>query len=153
MYNRFYGTKALDASESDAGRQYLYVRAFQHFLENPALGIGFNNYLYLHGVYTHSTYAEIYCGTGILGIVTYFYQYWAISGKIWMRRLGERSNPAFHLFVAYCIAYCLIGIGIGQMYDNISMIGLSIIYVLANMPDKNTEVANVNKLPVSRYIR
>lgn len=153
MYNRFYGTKALDASESDAGRQYLYVRAFQHFLENPVLGIGFNNYLYLHGGYTHSTYAEIYCGTGILGIVTYFFQYLAISSKIRMRRLSERNNPAFHLFVAYCIVYCFIGIGIGQMYDNISMISLAIIYALVNIPSDTSEGTTVEALTTSKYIR
>ena len=140
MYNRMYGTKALQALDSDEGRRYLYERAWDHFLESPLLGIGLNNFLFLHGSYTHSTYAEIVCGTGILGFLTYFYQYICISAKLFRRRYEGKYEPVFHLVTAFFVVYCFIGVGIGQMYDNISTMELSIIYAFINIPiDQDTD--------------
>lgn len=155
MYDRIAGNKTVSVIDSDEGRRYFYVKAFQHFIESPILGIGFNNFVYQHGSYTHSTYAEILCGTGLLGTITYFYQYYELCAKIKYRLNKGVVDCCLKWGISFFLAYCFIGIGIGQMYDYISFAELSIIYAILNITVTGEDkllIANTTNYK-SKYIK
>lgn len=58
-------------SEGNITRENMYIWAWETFKSYPLTGIGFGNYRYYYGMYSHATYAEIIACTGLLGTILY----------------------------------------------------------------------------------
>ena len=73
------------STEGDDTRISLYSEAWQHFINNPIFGIGYNQFrLYnADGLYSHSTYAEILADGGLVGTVLFFLPHvWCIVNLV-----------------------------------------------------------------------
>jgi O-antigen ligase len=131
MYLRLYGSQAAHAAESNEGRILLYRQAYKDFLSSPFFGIGFKNFAVKHGAYTHSAYAEVLACTGIFGVLLYFTSYiktWSsLNNAIVLSKYkfdGSVDQQYLIKFMFY--VFLFIGLGIGHLYDNISMLELGI---------------------------
>ena len=105
----------IDTGEGDgAARLYLYEEAWKLFLQHPIFGVGYANFGPMHhGVYTHSTYAEILSCTGLVGFVPFACYYWYIFQEL---RKGIRLDNAMqtstnHHLILVFIVLLLLGIG------------------------------------------
>ncbi len=60
---------------SISGRTELYVASFKYFMDKPLFGIGFQAFQYVStfGYYTHSTYMELLCNSGLIGFFLFFF--------------------------------------------------------------------------------
>lgn len=130
LYERLFDeTTSAKANASNEGRKQFYVYAWQDFRSEPVTGLGMKCYSYKHGSYTHSAYAEVLACTGFVGTVLYFISYFITAKKIW-RNYREIDNSQFKskcaLILSMFIVFLYIGIGIGHLYDNISMVELGI---------------------------
>ena len=130
LYERLFDeTTSIKAKASSDGRQRFYVYAWEDFRSEPITGLGMKCFVYKHGSYTHSAYAEVLACTGFVGTVLYFISYFITAKKIW-RNYREIDNSQFKskcaLILSMFIVFLYIGIGIGHLYDNISMVELGI---------------------------
>lgn len=130
MYVRMFGRGAERTAQSDEGRIRLYKTAMDDFLSHPIFGLGFNNYTYHHGIYTHSTYAEPLACSGIFGLL-YLIPY--VSILIKQIKLSFSNEPnyvtenrVFHKqMLAFYIAFLFVAIGIPYLYKDIPCIVLA----------------------------
>ena len=125
LYIRIWGENAIEAAVSDTGRMDLYILALKDFINHPFWGLGFNNFAYIHGNYTHSTYVEPLACSGILGLV-YLYPYGRILFRqvFLMKAFREREEQQLlqkRLFAFY-IMFLFIGIGIPYIYKDVPCI-------------------------------
>ena len=121
LYERLFGSGAEAASASDQVRIDLYVWALEDFLENPLFGVGFNQFKRLHGNYTHSTYAEPFACSGLLGLL-YLYPYYNILKRqillIFSGRRGSYARVKQKELFAYLCMFLFVGVGIPFMYKD-----------------------------------
>ena len=64
-------TRIQRSSDIDVGRITLYEEAFNAFKAHPIFGVGYRCFQFYSssGLYSHSAYAEVLAGTGIIGIL------------------------------------------------------------------------------------
>ncbi|MDO4747764.1 MAG: O-antigen ligase family protein [Eubacteriales bacterium] len=130
LYVRMFGRGAERTAESDDGRWELYASAMNEFLSHFLFGLGFNNYIYQHGMYTHSTYVEPLACSGIFGLL-YLIPYISILYK--QIKLSFSKDAAFSKtnrvfqkeMLAFYIAFLFVGIGIPYLYKDIPCIILA----------------------------
>lgn len=121
LYERILGDGVEAASESDQTRINYYIWAFEHFMDHPVAGIGFNMFKEYHGNYTHSTYAEPLACSGLIGLL-YLYPYYSIVKKqIYLIRINKKDSYARlkqkEIFVYLCMAL-FVAVGIPYMYKD-----------------------------------
>ena len=128
LFERIWGDKAVVAEASDVGRMSLYRLALLDFIQHPLIGLGYNNFTYVHRVYTHSTYVEPLACSGLIGLF-YLYPYVriikqqlflikeAIKGKLDV--IYEKQMFAF------LVMFLFIGVGIPYIYKDIPCIVLA----------------------------
>lgn len=129
LYARLFDERvSTHANESNEGRILLYQYAWNDFEANPIVGLGIEGYVSKHGSYTHSAYMEVLACTGVLGAILYFTSYVRTLGKLWKKMLDKtvdfftlRKN---RLVFCFFIVFLYIGLGIGHIYDNLSMLKL-----------------------------
>lgn len=130
IYVRMFGRGAERTAESDESRWELYKTAIEDFFHHPIFGLGFNNYAYHHGNYTHSTYVESLACSGIFGLL-YLIPYISILVKqlklsFPKDKMYISENRVFHKqMLAFYIAFLFVGIGIPFMYKDIPCIILA----------------------------
>ena len=129
LYNRLFDERvSAKANTANEFRKSLYETAWYEFKHNFLLGIGLGNFNFEHGSYTHSAYAEVLVSTGIVGTVLYFTSYVCSFVKLWKNMLDKSvvflSLRRNRLVFCFFIVFLYIGIGIGHLYDNISMLEL-----------------------------
>ncbi|MBQ2971221.1 MAG: O-antigen ligase family protein [Ruminococcus sp.] len=130
LYVRIFGRGAERTVASDESRLELYKTAMGEFFHHPLFGVGFNNYLYVHGMYTHSTYVEPLACSGIFGLL-YLIPYVSMFIKQWKLAFSkeERFISKNRLFqkemLAFYIAFLFVGIGIPYIYKDIPCIILA----------------------------
>lgn len=130
LYARLFGRRVEATAESDEVRVELYVVALQDFIHNILFGIGFNNYVYIHGNYTHSTYVEPLACSGIFGFlylapyVRVLINQWRLSFSRDERYVSENRVFQKEMFAFY-IAFLFVGIGIPYLYKDIPCIILA----------------------------
>ena len=125
LYARLFGDKADAAASSDESRIRLYFLALDNFLEHPFVGMGFNNFRYKYGVYTHSTYAEpIACG-GLIGVLYLIPIFRILKNQVHLAFNRFQDNVAriwnTELLIFY-IVFLFVGIGIPFQYKEIPCI-------------------------------
>ncbi len=129
LYARLFDERvSTHANESNEGRILFYQYAWNDFISNPIVGLGIEGYLIKHGSYTHSAYMEVLACTGILGTILYFTSYVRTFLKLWKKTWNKtveffelRNN---RLVFCFFIVFLYIGLGIGHLYDNLSMLEL-----------------------------
>lgn len=125
LYTRLFGRGTQAANESDSLRVDLYRWAWEDFLNHPAFGLGFNQYVNYHGNYTHSTYAEPLACSGLIGLL-YLYPYFSMVRKqlflIAVNRRGSYARLKQKEILAYLGMFLFVGIGIPYMYKDIPCI-------------------------------
>jgi O-antigen ligase len=91
-------TEGADTDGSTAERYAMLIDAIKLWLKNPILGSGYDGFARhsAYGVYSHSTFAEILCNAGIVGmiciIIFYVFPVWDLARLIIMSNLiGLRS--------------------------------------------------------------
>ena len=99
-----------DASESDAGRELRYDRAWSRIEENPILGNGFADVRF-----GHSLYLQTWDGAGVLGIIGVA-TIVLISTAAWISARKRRSLVAVVAWSSY-IGYLVAAILSNQMWD------------------------------------
>lgn len=128
MYQSVFGHRAESKAESDEGRIELYSKAWNHFLQQPLFGLGFNNFAVVHGMYTHSTYVEPLACSGIGGIL-YLAPYVIILVKqiklIYLNRYDHHERLWQKELFAFYISFLFVGIGIPFVYKDIPCIILA----------------------------
>lgn len=129
MYQRVLGRKAEGTAESDAGRLELYRKAFRQFFNQPLFGLGFDNYkVYNKGTYSHSTFAEPFACSGIIGLL-YLAPYVMILVKQIRLIKLFKDNPEERLWqkelLAFYASFLFVGIGIPYIYKDIPCIVLA----------------------------
>lgn len=132
LYQRLLGSAAESAEASDEGRWELYITAFKDFLAHPLVGLGFNNYDYMHANYSHSTYVEPLACSGCIGFL-YLYPYYMLLKNQWklVRYSGiyiSREESRWQkLLFAFYIMFLFIGVGIPYMYKDVPCIILGML--------------------------
>lgn len=130
LYARMFGHKAEDTAQSDNVRVDLYINALKDFWDHFLFGLGFNNYKYLHKMYTHSTYVEPLACSGIFGVL-YLIPYVSILVKqcklsFSKKEVYTKTDRVFQKeMLAFYIAFLFIGIGIPYIYKDIPCIVLA----------------------------
>lgn len=139
LFVRIAGRRADIAAESDEGRINLYIRALERFSDNFIFGIGYNNFDYLEGIYTHSTFAEPLACSGIIGFLLYVGPYIHIlvnqirlsfSRKLIVNAEGRVFQKELLAFFAMFI---FIGLGIPYIYKDIPCIILAMFIAWQNI--------------------
>ena len=121
LYERLFGDNAKAAASSDQIRIDLYRYAWEHFMDHPLFGLGFNQYVRHHGNYTHSTYAEPLACSGLVGLL-YLYPYYLIVRKqlylIWRNPPGSYARLKQKEMLAYLGMLLFVAVGIPFMYKD-----------------------------------
>lgn len=130
LYVRMYGRGAERTAQSDAGRMNLYNTAINDFFNNFFLGLGFNNYTYIHHNYTHSTYVEPLACSGIFGLLYLAPYVHMLVNQIklsFAKDLMIKSEDRIFQkqMLAFYISFLFVGIGIPYMYKDIPCIILA----------------------------
>lgn len=139
LFVRIAGRRADVAAESDEGRVNLYLRALKRFGDNFFFGVGFNNFDYLEGIYTHSTYAEPLACSGIIGFLLYLGPYIHILVNqirlSFSKKLIPDSNGRVYQkeMLAFYVVFLFIGIGIPYIYKDIPCIVLAMFVAWQNI--------------------
>lgn len=111
--------------EQDIKRIMYYEEASAIFLDNPICGIGVNGFRYLHGVYSHSTYAELLCCTGFIGTLLYMAIYIVMYKKLSFL-IKNTHDPTIKnnakLFKITIILLAFLGISMVHMYKMYSYV-------------------------------
>ena len=125
LYVRMFGRGVERTATSDDIRKELYLYALQDFIKHPLIGDGFNNFANLHGLYTHSTYAEPLACSGIVGLlyllpyVRLFFNQLNII-QVYPKETSERTWQKS--IMAFFVAFAFVGIGIPYLYKDIPCI-------------------------------
>ena len=119
LYIRVFGSKAVAASQSNDGRLFLIEQALKDFWEHPIIGLGYNNFVYYHGNYTHCTYVEPLASSGIWGLL-YLIPYISIFNKrLFLARYSQKDKILQKALLAFYISFLFIGVGIPFIYKDI----------------------------------
>ncbi|MGM9929611.1 MAG: O-antigen ligase family protein [Bacillus sp. (in: firmicutes)] len=121
LYMRLFGRGAEAAASSDDARVELYILALQDFMNHPFLGLGFNNFVAVHGNYSHSTYAEPLACSGIVGLLYLLPYYYMLRNQIRLVRLNvyDLEERMFQkAMLAFLIMFLFVGIGIPYLYKD-----------------------------------
>ena len=125
LYLRVFGRKVEDAAISDDGRIELYKMAWADFKSRPFFGIGLGNFEYIHGLYTHSTYAEPIACSGILSLL-YLVPIFGILRnqlKFAFSKINSYSVKYFNMeLLIFYFIFLFIGVGIPYLYKEIPCI-------------------------------
>ena len=107
------------------------MNAISTFADNIFFGAGFNNFRYINGIYSHSTYAEPLACSGIIGAVLYLGPYVHIlvnQIRLSFSKLlnSDSNNRLFQKeMLAFYIMFLFIGIGIPYLYKEIPCVVLA----------------------------
>lgn len=65
--------EADDIMSESSGRDVLYIKAWEYFLQNPIFGIGWGKFSQISGTETdvHNIYLQLLCETGAVGLVAF----------------------------------------------------------------------------------
>lgn len=127
LYLRLFGSKAAAASQSNDGRMQLIIQALKDFGNHPLMGLGYNNFVYYHGNYTHCTYVEPLASSGIFGLL-YLYPYVCILRKqLFLYRYSQEDKIFQKALLAFYISFLFIGVGIPFIYKDIPNVMLGIL--------------------------
>lgn len=119
LYIRIFGRKAVAASQSNDGRVDLIIQALKDFKEHPFIGLGYNNFVFFHGNYTHCTYVEPLASSGIWGLL-YLIPYISIFKKrIFLSRYSYENKLLNKALLAFYISFLFVGVGIPFIYKDI----------------------------------
>ena len=125
LYQRMWGYKAEESLLSDDGRMKLYNLALSDFISHPIFGLGFDNFTYEHGNYTHSTYVDPIACSGLFALF-YLIPYVTLFIKQWKRASFERKQSKEFLteneILVFYIMFLFIGVGIPYLYKDIPCI-------------------------------
>lgn len=141
LYVRMFGRGAERTAQSDESRLELYKMALTEFIRHPLFGLGYNNYSYLHGSYTHSTYVEPLACSGVFGLL-YLAPYVHIliqQIKFSFSKDGRyiTENRVFQKeMLAFYIAFLFVAIGIPYIYKDIPCIVLAMFVAWQNISSK-----------------
>lgn len=130
LYSRLWGTKAAETVASDESRFDLYYLAIKDFMNHPIWGLGFNNFDYVHGNYTHSTYAEPIACSGLIGLfylVPYARMFKNQRNLIRYTDKGTNENLLHRQMYSFYIMFLFIGFGIPYIYKDVPCIILGMI--------------------------
>lgn len=130
LYARMFGRGVERTAKSDESRIVLYQNALNDFIHHPLFGLGFNNYGYYHGNYTHSTYAEPLACSGIFGLLYLIPYLHILINQIKLsfskQEIYTKTNRVFQKeMLAFYIAFLFVGIGIPYLYKDIPCIVLA----------------------------
>lgn len=119
LYIRLFGDKAAGALQSNDGRMLLIEQALKDFLEHPIIGLGYNNFVYYHGNYTHCTYVEPLASSGIWGVL-YLIPYVSILKKcLFLSRHSVENVILQKALLAFYISFLFVGVGIPFIYKDV----------------------------------
>lgn len=128
LYQRVFGHKSEKAEASDESRINLYISALNDFKDHIFVGLGFNNFKFVHKNYSHSTYAEPLACSGIIGFL-YLAPYVMILVKQIKLIKLNKDNPEERLWqkelLAFYISFLFIGVGIPYIYKDLPCIILA----------------------------
>ena len=128
LYQRVFGRKAERAGVSDESRINLYIAALNDFKDHILVGLGFNNFKFVHKNYSHSTYAEPLACSGIIGFLYLAPYVMMLVKQIKLIKLNK-DNPEERLWqkelLAFYISFLFIGIGIPYIYKDLPCIILA----------------------------
>ncbi len=101
---------------SSAKREYYYRTAFELFLESPFFGVGFDQFRFnnIHGLYSHSTYAEAIASWGFIGCMLYFPPVGVAVVKT--VRMAYRKQGSYVTPIVLALLAMEIFLGIGQIW-------------------------------------
>lgn len=121
LYTRLFGRGVEGAEASDENRIQLIKWAIEAFMSHPIFGLGFNQFDKYYGNYTHSTYFEPLCCSGMIGLL-YLYPYYSIIKKqIYLILVNKKGSYARlkqkELFVFLCMAL-FVAVGVPYMYKD-----------------------------------
>lgn len=140
LYTRLLGHGAEGAASSDEVRWELYVSAFEEFIEHPLVGLGFNNFVLEHGNYTHSTYAEPFACSGIMGLIYLAPYARMLKRQIELIKLTSRDRleciKQKELFAFY-VMFLFVGVGVPYMYKDNPCIILGLFVASQHIAYKN----------------
>ena len=121
LYRRLFGMEADVTVESDDIRKRLIIYALEDFMEHPFFGLGFNQYVKYHGMYSHCTYVEPLACSGLVGLL-YLFPYCSIVWKqlclIGANKRGSYARLKQKEIFAYLCMALFIAVGIPYMYKD-----------------------------------
>ena len=124
-------------------RENLYKKAFEFFKTSPIIGIGYNQYELWssHGLYSHSSYAEILSCGGIIGTLIFYIPLAKCLYNCARNALSKRySGDMYRARMVALLFLCELFLGVGQIfiYDVLHLLVLMLIAMEKSSRDPAT---------------
>lgn len=99
-------------------RATLYQDAIEYWKTSPIIGIGFCQYQIWspYRLYSHSTYAEILCCTGIIGVIIFFVPLARYTITIIKQALRRDDDNHYDLMMSLAMIIIELALGAGQIF-------------------------------------
>ena len=143
-------------------RTQLYKDAVEFWKTSPIIGIGFGQYKIWspYKLYSHSSYAEILCCTGIIGILIFF-GYMIKCLVALMKKIIRRNEDCYYdYFMCFIMFVIELILGVGQIYIYdfphlliLSYLSMSIIYIRREYDAYEDEISEYGKYYAQRRFR
>jgi len=105
-------------SSGASTRATLYRDAIDYWKMSPIIGIGFCQYQIWspYKLYSHSSYAEILCCTGVVGVIIFFVPLFYWFKKILKAAIyGDKENR-YEFVMCFAMVIVELALGVGQIY-------------------------------------
>lgn len=120
----------LFTSGSTQIRSGMYKESVDFFLNNPIVGIGYDQFRVLsqYQTYAHSTYAEVMSNSGIIGMFVFFIPIIFTGIRLWKLRKDEPTYRVWIFIALYCVEIFLGSVNI-FMYDITHLLIWTLLFV------------------------
>lgn len=124
-------TNGLD--ESDKTRVQLLVSGINYCIDSPIIGHGYYSFSqlfyqdFMSRIYSHNNFIETFVGGGIIAFVLYYYQYWLVWKKSFVKRCSLYDYRYLMLILLVVLLFNQLTIVVLQ--ERFVWILLSILYV------------------------
>ena len=128
LFNTTLYERIQNINNIDTGRIILYENAYKVFLEHPIFGVGYQCFQLASGtLYSHSAYAEVLSGTGLIGFMIWICFYIGLFCKSISSVNKNRNNLILIWCLIWIICQMVLDFSSVSLYSPINMALLGIV--------------------------
>lgn len=127
--------QGLTTSAQDLKRVSMYIQGWDLFKQHPIFGVGFFGYAHYFGGYSHTTFIEVLCCTGIVGSALYFGMYiYSVKKIIKLIRFTNNieelheANKLLRMALIMWAELIFLAVGVIHIYLVVSFISFGILF-------------------------
>lgn len=129
----FFQSNMNELDASDRTRVQLLTSGIEYCFSNPICGHGYYNFSqlfyrdFMQQIYSHNNFIETFVGGGIIAFVLYYYQYWIVWKRSFVKRCSLCDNR--YLLLMLLVVLLFNHLTIVLLQERFIWILLSILYV------------------------